>query len=381
MAVNSIIPPYPSFFEVDGTPLENGYIYVGMPGFEAKSTPKPAYFDFDMTISAGPYVRTNAGFPVYNGAAAMIYVDGDFSITVEDRNGVTLYTALNRTFAFGAAEAGGLPIQAPDGNFAATGFGFINEANSGFVRASAGVVQAVILGNVISQQSPGGTNFLQPVSGVGFVSGVAAAIDPDLQQLAAIPAVNGDMIARVSGAWVRVPKGAAGQVLRQNDALTAPVWGDAIVSDTSQATTSGTAFDFTGIPAWATRITVEFIGISMTGTDNILVQVGTSGGVVTTGYSAATGTIDGGSTATASSTSGMIVRAGDVAAAVSGHMTITKVTSTSWTSSHSVSRGAPTDAVSLGGGRVTPGGTVTRIRITRTGSDTFDAGAVNIKWE
>jgi len=381
MAVNSIIPPYPSFFEVDGTPLENGYIYVGMPGFEAKSTPKPAYFDFDMTISAGPYVRTNAGFPVYNGAAAMIYVDGDFSITVEDRNGVTLYTALNRTFAFGSAEAGGLPIQAPDGNFAATGFGFINEANSGFVRASAGVVQSVILGNVISQQSPGGTNFLQPVSGVGFVSGVAAAIDADLQQLAAIPAVNGDMIARVAGAWVRVPKGAAGQVLRQNDALTAPVWGDAIVSDTSQATTSGTAFDFTGIPAWVTRITIEFVGVSLSGTDNILVQVGTSGGVVSSGYSSVSGTLAGGSTASDGSTAGMIVRVGDAADTISGHMTISLQQPGTWGSSHTVSRGQVTVGVSLGGGRITPGGTVTRIRITRTGSDTFDAGAVNIKWE
>ena len=55
-------------------------------------------------------------------------------------------------------------------------------------------------------------------------------------------------------------------------------------SKTAVATTSGTAIDFTGIPAGVKRITVMFNGVSTNGTSNYLLQLG-SGSVQTTGYS------------------------------------------------------------------------------------------------
>lgn len=383
MAVNSIIAPYPSFFDADGVPLENGYIYVGEPGFEAQSTPKASFFDFALTIptgtAGGAAVRTVAGFPSRNGAAAMIYVDGDFSITVRDRNGVLLYSALNRTFAFGTEGSANQPIQAPDGNFAVAGFGFIAEPNTGFVRQGSGIMQSIVQGALVSQQTIGGTQFILPVSGAGFVSGVAAALDADLQQIAAIPAVEGDLIYRTATAWSRRPKGAAGQIIRQNDALTVPDWSDAIIARAAQATTAGTAFDFTAIPAWVKRVTLRFSGISLSGTDNFLVQLGVAAGFVSAGYTGGGFVSTGGGGSFTASTAGFLIATNAAAEAHDGHMILTRgATATDWLSSHTL---ASTARVCTGGGAITLAGPLTQVRLTRTGIDTFDAGSVSIIYE
>ena len=60
-----------------------------------------------------------------------------------------------------------------------------------------------------------------------------------------------------------------------------------IVSGTAVASTSGTSIDFTGIPSWVKRITVMFSGVSTNGSSALQVQLGTSGGVQTTSYTAA----------------------------------------------------------------------------------------------
>ena len=46
-----------------------------------------------------------------------------------------------------------------------------------------------------------------------------------------------------------------------------------IVSGTAVASTSGTSIDFTSIPSWVKRITVMFNGVSLTGTDALLIQL------------------------------------------------------------------------------------------------------------
>lgn len=388
MAVNSIIPPYPSFFDLAGVPLDSGFVYVGQPGLEAQSSPKASFFDFAMTISAGTdtgaAVRTLAGFPARNGAAAALYVDGDFSITVRDKNGVLLYSALNRTFAFGAEVAGGLPVQAPDGDFGVTGFGFIDEPNTGFVRQGAGVMQSVVLGNVISQQNAAGTSFLLPVTGAGFVSGVAAALDTDLQQLAGIVAVEGDMIFRNATTWARRAKGAAGQIIRQNDGLTAPAWSDNIASPAVQATTSGTAFDFNAIPAWVKRITVVGDQVSLSGSEYLLIQLGTATSFETTGYAGGRSIVVGGSPSSASFTNGFGTGPADGAKSCTFRMTLTRMAvSNVWiadTTGAIITAGAG-DGHVFGAGSITLPSALTRVRVTRDGAGTFDAGSVSITYE
>lgn len=154
-----------------------------------------------------------------------------------------------------------------------------------------------------------------------------------------------------------------------------------IVSGTAVASTSGTSINFTGIPSWVKRITVMFSGVSTSGTSAQLIQLGTSGGVVSTGY-VSTGTranqssVTGGTNSTAG-----FVNGNDAAAnTISGHWTITNVSGNVWVCSHTLK--LTTNAVGWGAGDVTLSGTLDRIRITTVnGTDTFDAGTINILYE
>jgi len=156
----------------------------------------------------------------------------------------------------------------------------------------------------------------------------------------------------------------------------------AITSGTSQASTSGTSIDFTGIPSWVKRITVMLNGISKSGTANFLVQLGTSGGVTTTGYVAKAGYVGSGGTGGVSSTSGFPT-GGDAAGTifVSGAFVFTNVSGNIWVGALSASTD-PNNYSVCGGGTVTLSGTLDRVRITTTnGTDTFDAGSINILYE
>jgi hypothetical protein len=153
-------------------------------------------------------------------------------------------------------------------------------------------------------------------------------------------------------------------------------------SATAQATTSGTAFDFTSIPSWVKRVTVMFNRISLSGTDHYLVQIG-SGSLTTLGYSSHAGyvvsDINAGSIG---STSGFVVWGGFASQVTSANVSICLADSSSYiyTSSHSGSEPSG-GAFKAGGGAVTLTGLLDRVRITRTGTDTFDAGSVNILYE
>lgn len=152
-----------------------------------------------------------------------------------------------------------------------------------------------------------------------------------------------------------------------------------LVSDTAKSA-SGTAVDFTGIPSWVKRITVMFNGVSTSGASGLLIQIG-SGSITTTGY-VSTGLVINNASGTAglSSTAGFVISATLAADIVSGMMTITSISSNSWISSHTAKR-STTQAL-FGAGNVSLSGTLDRVRITTVnGTDTFDAGTINILYE
>ena len=154
-----------------------------------------------------------------------------------------------------------------------------------------------------------------------------------------------------------------------------------IVSGTA-VTASGTVIDFTGIPSWVKRVTVLFNGVSLSGTSSFLVQIG-SGAVVTTGYSASSAAVSTGvanATGGSNNTTGFNIHVTAAAYINSGKMEIIKVSGNTWVSSHALG-GNASDA-RFGGGTVTLGGVLDRVRITTVnGTDTFDAGTINILWE
>jgi hypothetical protein len=154
-----------------------------------------------------------------------------------------------------------------------------------------------------------------------------------------------------------------------------------IVAGTAVASTSGTSIDFTGLPTWVKRITVMFNGVSLSGTSNFLIQLGDSGGIENTGYVSTGQYISGGvGGSNVTSTAGMIIPSTAASIVLSGHMILTLVGSNLWVSSH-VGK-LNTTASCFGGGDKTLSDTLDRVRITTVnGTDTFDAGSINILYE
>ena len=151
-----------------------------------------------------------------------------------------------------------------------------------------------------------------------------------------------------------------------------------ITSGTAVASTSGTSIDFTSIPSWVKRITVLFNGVSTNGTSNMQIQVGISTGVVTTGYTSGIGYRNGEATSTTGFVVGQMVTS---TVSFSGVVTINSFGSNIWTSGGTMSRNDGW-AVLSGGFVSSIGGTLDRIRITTIGgTDTFDAGSINILYE
>lgn len=152
---------------------------------------------------------------------------------------------------------------------------------------------------------------------------------------------------------------------------------------TAVASTSGTSIDFTSIPSWVKRVTVMIDGVSTSGSSPVQIQIGDSGGIENTGYlgsitSSQTGT------ATANFTAGYQIDNSGAAAAASirhGAFTLFNLSGNTWVINGSYGL-SNTSFVLIIGGSKTLSATLDRVRITTVnGTDTFDAGSINILYE
>lgn len=157
-----------------------------------------------------------------------------------------------------------------------------------------------------------------------------------------------------------------------------------IVQSASVATTSGSAIDFVGIPPWAKRVTLLFKGVSLSGTSELSVRLGTSAGFVTSGYASQYGYILSANTSnTTSSTTGFYMTAAAAAVQSHGRMTFTLMdaATNTWVQDH-VAGDPGGGAVHAGGGSIVLPGPLTQVRIlSANGTDTFDNGSASIIWE
>jgi hypothetical protein len=157
----------------------------------------------------------------------------------------------------------------------------------------------------------------------------------------------------------------------------------AIVSGTAVASTSGTSINFTGIPSWVKRITVMFTGVSTNGTSVVQIQLGDAGGIETTGYLGSSSGIGSG-VGTTAYTSGFALNFGgnNLATAVrNGSVVISNLNSNTWATNGVISLSdAPVSSLTSGSKALSD--TLTQVRITTVnGTDTFDAGSINILYE
>jgi len=78
--------PYPTFLDLDGTPLDGGYIYIGSPNLNPETNPIVVYWDAALTQTAAQPIRTLAGSFSRIGTPANLYTSANYSITVRNKN-------------------------------------------------------------------------------------------------------------------------------------------------------------------------------------------------------------------------------------------------------------------------------------------------------
>ena len=154
-----------------------------------------------------------------------------------------------------------------------------------------------------------------------------------------------------------------------------------LVLGTVIATTSGSSHDFTGIPSWAKKVTINFSGVSTTGTNNIFIQIGDSGGIEVSGYlgaawstSAATGVNDATAFPITASVAAVTIIHG------SASITLLDSATNTWSSYGNIAF-SNSASLQVSAGSKSLSATLDRVRIIVGGGDTFDAGKINILYE
>jgi hypothetical protein len=184
-----------------------------------------------------------------------------------------------------------------------------------------------------------------------------------------------------SGDPVALAVGTSGQYLQTQGANAEPQWASVsagMTQDTAQTSTSGTAIDFTGLPAGLTLVHILFEDVSLTGTNTVLIQLGDAGGFETSGYAGrgAVATVTPAIIYTSTST-GIATRMYETHYQYSGVISLMLQDAANtwvWGGTYVPEQ----DKMAWSAGNKTLSGELTQIRITRTGSNTFDNGSINL---
>ena len=237
-----------------------------------------------------------------------------------------------------------------------------------------------IYGDVIAS-GMSGANTLVTVSSIALSSslssGSVSILDPanhsdsDIGMLTSTASVTASDYVEV---WQ------SGTGLRRRVLVPNAVRGAGIVLGTEQATTAGTAIDFTSIPSWVKRITVMFESVSTNGTSIVMIQIGDSGGIENAGYTSSALTIIG--TVQTNGITGFLVAGNGATNNVfvgTAVLTLEDATNNTWTMTSALSQSGN---FFFGAGVKSLSAVLDRVRLTTVnGTDAFDAGAVNIMYE
>ena len=360
--------PKQQIFGSDGAPLVGGKIYTYAAG---TSTPIPTYTDFGAgTANTNPIILDSLGQ-----ANIWLLTNTSYKFVVKTATETLLYTVDNISTPLDISALSSPP---PIGNTLPNTGSFTALAASGLVTLTGTGAMKLNAGTTAERPSPsnGMIRYNTTTAAMeGYINSAWTGIG-SVTSVATGTGLTGGPI--TSTGTIAIDSTVA--TLTGTQTLTnKTIQGGAITSGTAVASTSGTSIDFTSIPSWVKRVTVCFRGVSVSGTSSILIQLGDSGGIETTGY-ISTSIVTGAGTATISSTDGLVIYQDAAAEIHSGLATIINMTGNSWVFSHAGKNN--TVKGSFGGGDKELSATLDRIRITTVnGTDTFDAGSVNILYE
>lgn len=100
MAV-SVLTPFPVITDIDGQPLDDGYIWIGVDGLEPVANPQTVYWDAALTDPATQPVRTRGGYALDGSTRSRLFTLNPYSIRVDNQNGSTVYQSLSENGRFG----------------------------------------------------------------------------------------------------------------------------------------------------------------------------------------------------------------------------------------------------------------------------------------
>ena len=158
-----------------------------------------------------------------------------------------------------------------------------------------------------------------------------------------------------------------------------------ITLGTAAATTSGATIDFTGIPSGTKRILVNVDQISTSGSSYVMLQIGDSGGFETSGYNGCIAWTQGTNVVvSANFTTGFGVFANWGSSTIgcgTNVLSLLDPATNTWVSSSTHGRSGNVGNWHGGGGK-SLSAELTQVRFTMVnGTDTFDAGKINISYE
>ncbi|WP_332605489.1 phage tail protein [Acinetobacter sp. ESBL14] len=84
---NILTPPHLLLTDVDGSPLDAGFVFIGVSGLDPETNQINAYWDRELTILADQPIRTRNGFFSKNGEPSTIYVEASsYSLLIKNRD-------------------------------------------------------------------------------------------------------------------------------------------------------------------------------------------------------------------------------------------------------------------------------------------------------
>jgi hypothetical protein len=437
MSTLSVTAPYLAFAGTDGLPLDNGYIWIGVANLSPQVNPIPVYFDEDLTILAVQPIRTSGGYPVYQGTPARLYVQSNYSIQVLDSKGSVIYTLLEESIigpgVFTSLTASG------EVTFTGTGAVKLNAGttaerptpSNGMLRynTSTSLLEAYIggawtnIGSVLSVATGTGltggpitstgtiaidstvatltgtqtlTNktLTSPAidgtpTGVGVLTSGTAVSTATCSFTGATSGISTTLTASSVTGTIAVGQVIAGTNITAGTTITGLGTGTGgagtyTISPASTGTVSGTitvvGLDFLSIPSWVKRITVMFNSVSTSGTSNYIIQIG-SGSVTSSGYTSSCANITATPTLTTSTSAFLVNINASGPDTYIGHVVITLVSGFIYVQSGTITR-FNAGNLQVSAGNVTLSGVLDRVRIsTAGGTETFDAGSINLLFE
>ena len=365
--------PKQQVFGTDGEPLVGGKIYTYAAG---TSTPIATYTDYTAgTANTNPIILDSLGQ-----ANIWLLTSTSYKFIVKTATDVLLYTVDNISTPLDISAFAAPP---PIGNTTPNTGAFTTLTASGAVTLTGTGAMKLNSGTTAERPSPsnGMIRYNTTTAAMeGYINSAWSSLvsGSAVTSVATGTGLTGGPI--TSTGTIAIDSTVA--TLTGTQTLTnKTIQGGAITSGTAVASTSGTSIDFTGLPSWVKRITVMLSGVSTNGSSIVLIRLGTASGVVTTGYSNVGAVTTGGGVGTQDFTSGFGWQNDTQASyALSGSFTINLLSADTYT----FFGGAwiTTNRLGVGAGVVTLSAILDRVRITTVnGTDTFDAGSINILYE